>query len=81
MQEILISEFKAKCIAILKRVQMTREPVLITRRGKPIARIEPIPQGDLARKLGTLRGRMSIHGDIVTESAGDEWEVLHGPAS
>lgn len=81
MQEILISEFKAKCIAILKRVQMTREPVLVTRRGKPVARIEPIPEEAMTRRLGTLRGRMTIHGDIVTENAGDEWEVLHGPSS
>ncbi len=81
MQEILISEFKAKCIAILKRVQMTREPVVITRRGKPVARVEPIPEEAMTRRLGALRGRMTIHGDIVEDSAGGEWEILHGPAA
>lgn len=53
MQEVLISELKAKCLGILKRVQMTREPVVITRRGKPVARIEPIPEEALTRRLGT----------------------------
>ena len=37
MRTMLVSEFKAKCIAILKDVQRTRQPVLVTLRGKPLA--------------------------------------------
>jgi prevent-host-death family protein len=76
MEEILISEFKAKCIAILKRVQMTRRPVIVTRRGKPIARIEPIQQEVPRRKLGTLRKRLTILGNIVSEDTSRDWEML-----
>jgi len=47
MQEIAISKFKATCLAVLKRVRETGEPVLVTRFGQPIARIEPP-----AQKLG-----------------------------
>ena len=76
MKKILISEFKAKCIAVLREAQRTGEPVLVTRRGRPIARIEPVVQGLRTRKLGALRGRMKIVGDIVEIDTTRDWEVL-----
>lgn len=41
MEQIEISKFKATCLAVLDRVAQTREPILITRRGTPIAKIVP----------------------------------------
>jgi prevent-host-death family protein len=41
MKEIAISEFKAKCLAILEQVNKTKHPVLITRFGKPVAEVVP----------------------------------------
>ena len=76
MKTIVISEFKAKCIAILKEAQRTREPVIVTRRGKPIARIEPILEDASRPQLGALRGRMQIRGDIVRTSSEQDWEML-----
>ena len=78
VKEIIISEFKAKCIAILKSVQTSREPVVVTRRGEPIARIEPMPVGTTTRLLGALRGRMKIRGDIVRAGSEEDWEMLDG---
>lgn len=75
MKKLLISEFKAKCIAVLREAQRTGEPVLITRRGRPIARIEPIVEGSPKRRLGALRGRMRIRGDIVQVDTSEDWEV------
>ena len=76
MKTIAISEFKAKCIAILKEAQHTREPVIVTRRGKPLARIEPILEDASRRQLGALRGRMQIRGDIVRTGTEQDWEML-----
>ena len=76
MKTVIISEFKAKCIAILKEAQRTREPVVVTRRGKPLARIEPIIEGAPLRQLGAQRGRMRITGDIVQNDTGQDWEML-----
>jgi len=42
MKAIPVSTFKTRCIAILQEVQRTREPVLITLRGKPLATVQPI---------------------------------------
>jgi len=41
MDEIAISKFKATCLAVLERVRKTGKPVIVTRFGQPIARIEP----------------------------------------
>ena len=41
MKEIGISEFKAKCIDELKKVQRTGEPLLVTLNKRPIATVNP----------------------------------------
>jgi prevent-host-death family protein len=77
MKEVAISEFKAKCLAILDQVQKTRRPVRITRRGKPVA--EVVPPSPESRKdlFGFMKGKMKILGDIVSPASDpDDWEVL-----
>jgi prevent-host-death family protein len=75
MQEIAISKFKAKCLAILEKVRKTGEPVLVTRFGHPVARIEP-PSPLKRIELGTGAGTATIRGDIVGP-IGDisDWEA------
>lgn len=75
-KEMLISEFKARCIAELKRVNQTGQPLVITLRGKPIARVEAVGSSDEpAVKLGTRRGHASIKRDLVKCDFSDEWEI------
>jgi len=78
MKEIPVSEFQAKCLAVLRRVQKTSRPVRITRRGKPVAEVVPIPQLDKPRKwMGSMKGQVEILGDIVSPATEpQEWEVL-----
>lgn len=75
---VSISEFKAKCLGLLDRVKRTGRPLLITRRGEPIAEVFPPPP---ARKeqswLGSAATTCTILGDLVAPVvAEDEWEVL-----
>lgn len=75
-KEMLISEFKAHCIAELNRVQHTGQPLIVTRRGKPIARVEPVRlRGEPAVKLGCGRGRARIRRGLVRFDFSDEWEM------
>ncbi len=77
MEEIAISKFKAKCLAILERVRRTHEPIRVTRFGKPVAEIVPPSlENRPPRRLGTLSGLITIHGDIVSP-VGDinDWEA------
>jgi prevent-host-death family protein len=67
MEEIAISEFKAKCLALLKRVQKTKTPIRITRFGKPIAEVvPPSPTSDRKNWLGSMAGTVDILGDIIS---------------
>ena len=67
MQEIAISEFKAKCLALLERVRKTKTPIRITRFGRPIADVMPISrEAESADWLGSLADVMTIEGDIVS---------------
>ena len=66
MKNINISEFKAKCLGLIEQVDKTRQPLRITRHGRPVA--ELIPAGpDRKRKfLGDMAGTVEILGDIVS---------------
>ena len=78
MEEISISEFKAKCLAILERVRKTRKPVRVTRFGKPVAEImAPSPVKNRDEWLGRMKGTAKIVGDIVAPATdSSDWEVL-----
>lgn len=78
MIEIAISEFKAKCLAILEQVRRTRQPIRITRHGKPVAEVvPPAPITERSKMLGCMKNRAVLLGDIVSPAADeDDWEVL-----
>jgi prevent-host-death family protein len=69
--EINAAEFKAKCLKLLDEVAATHEPLVITKRGKPVARLVPIEEETAESMFGYLRGTVTILGDIV--------EVPHEP--
>jgi prevent-host-death family protein len=66
MHDISISEFKAKCLGLIEEVQKPRQPLRVTRHGRPM--VEVIPAGpDRKRKfLGDMKGTVEILGDIVS---------------
>jgi prevent-host-death family protein len=78
MQEITISEFKAKCLAVIERVRSTKKPVRIMRFGKPVAEVVP-PTSVEGRSswIGSMKQSFEIVGDIVSPANDEnEWEVL-----
>ncbi len=56
---------------MLKEVQKNGKPITVTLRGKPIARVEPIEKRK--PRLGTMKGRMIIKGDIIHSDLEDDW--------
>ena len=77
-ETVSISEFKAKCLALVDRVKKTGQPLLITKRGEPIAQILPPPEGEKPMSwLGCMRGTRTIIDDVISPAADEEeWEVL-----
>ena len=75
-KEMLISRFKARCIAELKRVHQTGQPLTVTLRGTPIARVEAVRRrGEPAVKLGSRRGHASVNRDLVKFDFSMEWDM------
>ena len=76
MKTMLVSEFKAKCIAALKEVQRTREPMLVTLRGKPLVTVQPVEARGHRKRLGGLKGRMTVRRDLVKVDTTRDWDML-----
>jgi len=57
--------FKAKCLKVLDEVQRQRKQVVVTKRGKPVAKLIPV-NDHAASLIGSMRGTMEILGDIVS---------------
>lgn len=72
MKTMVVSEFKAKCIASLKEINRSGEPLTVTLRGKPLATIAPATTGE--RTLGAQKSETKVKGDIVHFDFADEWE-------
>jgi prevent-host-death family protein len=66
-------EFKAKCLKLLDQVAEKRETLVITKHGKPVAEVRPVPeQGDF---VGSMRGTGEILGDIISP-IDVEWDAM-----
>jgi prevent-host-death family protein len=76
-ETIVISEFKAKCLGILRRVHKTGRPVVVTRRGERIAEIHPpSPVQSEPDWLGSFAERGQIIADLLEPSTADDSEAL-----
>jgi len=60
--------FKAKCLRVMDEVEKKRVTVLITKKGRPMARLVPADEAP-RQVLGCLHGRLQILGDIVAPVA------------
>lgn len=75
--EIPATEFKAKCLKLMDRDAKTHESIVITKRGKPVAKLMPIDKEPQQEPFGYMAGTMEITGDIVSPIE-QEWSVLTG---
>lgn len=64
MKTIPAARFKARCLKIMDEVKTRREPVVITKKGKPVAQLVPI-ENRPSNVFGCLAGELEIAGDIT----------------
>ena len=72
-KSIQASEFKARCLRVLDEAQATGSEIVITKRGKPVARLAPIGPARTSLR-GAWKGMARIHGDIVHVDWSSEFE-------
>ena len=76
MKKMAAGEFKTHCLKVMDRVNTTREPVVITKNGRPVAKLVPVEPA-ASDFLGCLAGTIEIVGDIESPVEPPEaWEVL-----
>jgi prevent-host-death family protein len=69
--------FKARCLAIMDEVQSKRQAVVITKRGKPVAKLVPVER-EKDDIFGFFKGKIKITGDIVSPAfTPEEWGDLY----
>ena len=73
MKQMAVGAFKARCLAVMKKVQATGETVVLTRRGEPVAKVVPVEREN-DNIFGFMAGKVKIVGDIESPIL-VEWEV------
>lgn len=71
MRMMAAGKFKATCLAVMDEVQAKREPVVITKNGRPVAKLVPVEMEE-DPLFGFYKGKIRITGDIVAPMYTDE---------
>ena len=76
MKTMAAGKFKTNCLAIMDEVKAKREPVLITKHGKPVAILTPV-EADEDPIFGFLKGEATIRGDLIEPAVPlEDWNCL-----
>ena len=70
MKTMGAAKFKEQCLALLD--QLDADGLVITKRGKPVARVVPYDR-EFAGFIGSLRDKIAVRGDIM--STGVQWNA------
>jgi prevent-host-death family protein len=72
IRHIPAANFKAECLRLLDEVAGTRRPIIVTKRGKPIAKLVPV-ETTPRDPFGCMKGTAKICGDIINPIEDLEW--------
>ncbi len=73
MESLTVSKFKATCLAVVEEVAKSKKPVIITKRGKPVAELIPY---EAETEQVPLKDTVVFVGDIISPVAAQDWEAL-----
>ncbi len=72
--EMPAGEFKAKCLQLMDEVEKSKQEIVITKYGKPVAKLVPYTQ-EKRSFFGALKGSFTHIGDIVSPVSEDDWDA------
>jgi prevent-host-death family protein len=72
--EIAAGQFKAQCLQLMDQVQQTHEEIVITKHGRPVAKLVPIDEPHSSSFIGYMKGSVVVSGDIIAPVE-EDWEV------
>ncbi|MGH7099278.1 MAG: type II toxin-antitoxin system Phd/YefM family antitoxin [Stellaceae bacterium] len=71
-RRIAAAEFKANCLRLMDEVAERRTQIVITKRGKPVARLVPVEEEPIDL-FGYMAGTARICGDIISPIEDVDW--------
>jgi prevent-host-death family protein len=74
-REISATRFKAHCLKLLDEVAETGKPIVVTKRGRPVAKVTKAGR-NVAPAMGGMAGTAEEVGDIVNFDTSGLWECL-----
>lgn len=75
MTDMGISQFKSHAVEILTLLARTQENLIITKRGKPLARIIPYKDADIVPRPGKRANTLIFEADIVSPLGKEMWDA------
>ena len=79
---VTVTEFKAKCLALLDEIGERGETITVTRRGRPLASVGPVPRTAWKSPEGMWAGKVNIPDELLEADTSSLWDVLrNGPGS
>jgi prevent-host-death family protein len=76
MKTMPAGSFKTNCLAVMDEVQAKHETVIITKRGKPVAKLVPV-NAESDELYNFLSGKGNVAGDVVSPAvSAEEWGEL-----
>lgn len=80
MKKMPAGEFKARCLRVMEDVKKYRTPVVITKKGRPVAKLVPVDE-PAAGIFGCMAGKIKIVGDVEAPVLPARmWNAFRGPA-
>lgn len=79
MKTITATEFKAKCLRVIGQMGKDREPITITKRGRPVAILSPLPQAhETPSIVGAIPGSVLAYSEPYEPVANpSDWTASH----
>ena len=73
MKRLYAAEFKAKCLRLMDNVNEYHEEIVITKHGKPVAKLVPVEKKPHRPVFGFMKDSVKINGDII-KPIDEHWE-------
>ena len=74
MKHMPAAQFKSRCLTVMDQVQESGEPVVITKHGKPVAKLVPVRRNE-EDIFGYMAGKAKIMGDLMNSAPAEDWEA------
>ncbi len=79
MKSVAVTEFKARCLSLLEDVARSGQPLVVTKHGKPLARVVPTSNSPMKYPQETLRGTVRILRDLIAPVIRPtDWNAVRG---